>query len=127
MLVAWELSDDSENILMVDDHTPCGHHKRRCNDGASLHRSRCRFSCDDAATVIGICVGLLAVVTGALVFIVCFELLTVLSRVASAVDILIQKLVRCRLSTNREQRMTEQEPDEHENLWTQERALSTGI
>jgi hypothetical protein len=65
---------------MVDDHNHCGHHKRRCNDGSLLHRSRCSLTCDDAATVIGICVGLLAVVTGALVFIICFELLTVLSR-----------------------------------------------
>jgi hypothetical protein len=64
---------------MVDDHNECGHHNHRCNRGRSSHRSGCKLTGDDAATMIGICVGLLAVVTGALVFIVCFKLLTVLA------------------------------------------------
>jgi hypothetical protein len=78
MPAASELSDDLENILMVDDHDHCGHHKRRCNGGASLPRSRCRLTCDDVATVIGICVSLLVMLAGALVCIVCFGLLMVL-------------------------------------------------
>jgi hypothetical protein len=78
LLVASELSDDWENILMLDDHNRCGHHKRRCNDGAPLPQFKCSLTCDDAATVIGIFVSLLVMLIGALVCIVCFGLLMVL-------------------------------------------------
>jgi hypothetical protein len=50
------------------------------NDVDSLHREAFALTSDDAATVIGICVSLLALVTGALALVICFELLTVLSR-----------------------------------------------
>ena len=78
MLAASELSDNLENILMVDDHSHCGHNNRRCNHGRSLHWPRCRLTCDDVASVIGICVSLLVMLAGALVCIVCFGLLMVL-------------------------------------------------
>ena len=55
-------------------------HKRRGNDGDSLHRAASTLTSDDAATVIGICVSLLAVLTGALVCIACIGLLIALSR-----------------------------------------------
>jgi hypothetical protein len=32
--VASEVSDDLEDILRVDDHNHCGHHKGRCSEGA---------------------------------------------------------------------------------------------
>ena len=64
---------------MVDDHNHRGHHKDRCNDCASSHRPGCRFTSDDLATVIGICVSLLAVLTGVLVYVACVDLLIVLS------------------------------------------------
>lgn len=69
MLMASELSGRLENSLVVDDYSCRGHHKRRC-----------RLTFDDAATAIGICVGLLAVITGVLVYIGCVDLLMVLSR-----------------------------------------------
>jgi hypothetical protein len=66
---------------MVDDHNYCGLHNRRCNHGCSLHRPRCRLTCDDVTTVIGLCVSLLAMLTGALVCIACFGLLMVLMHI----------------------------------------------
>jgi hypothetical protein len=63
---------------MVDDHNYCGHQNRRCNHGRSFHRPRYWLTCDDVATMIGICVSLLVMLTGALVCIVCFGLLMVL-------------------------------------------------
>jgi hypothetical protein len=63
---------------MVDDHNDCGHHKRRDKHGRSLHRPGYWLTCDDVATMIGICVSLLVMLTGALVWIVCFGLLMVL-------------------------------------------------
>jgi hypothetical protein len=63
---------------MVDDHNCCGHQDRRCNHGRSLHRPGYCLTYDDVATVIGICVNLLVMLTGAIVCIVCFGLLMVL-------------------------------------------------
>jgi len=63
---------------MADDHNYCGHHDRRCNHGRSLHRPGYWLTRDDVATVIGICVNLLVMLTGAIVCIVCFGLLMVL-------------------------------------------------
>lgn len=63
---------------MDDDQDRSGHHKRRNNDGDALHRPASKLTSDDDATVIGICVCLLVMLTGALVCIVCFDLLMVL-------------------------------------------------
>lgn len=54
-------------------------HKCRSNDGGSLHRAASTITGDDAATLVGICVSLLVLITGALVFVFCIELLTVLT------------------------------------------------
>jgi hypothetical protein len=61
-----------------DDQDRGADHKRRDKDGDSLHRGRFILTSDDAATVIGICVNLLVMLTGALICIVCFGLLMVL-------------------------------------------------
>ena len=63
---------------MEDDQDRGADHKRRDNGGDSLHRPTCKLTSNDAATVIGICVSLLVMLTGALVCIVCFGLLMVL-------------------------------------------------
>jgi hypothetical protein len=61
-----------------DDQDRGADHKRRDNDGDSPHRPICKLTSDAAATVIGICVSLLVMLTGAFLFIVCFGLLMVL-------------------------------------------------
>jgi hypothetical protein len=63
---------------MDDDQDRGADHKRRDNDCDSLHRPKCKLTSDDDATVIGICVCLLAVLAGALVCTVSFGLLMVL-------------------------------------------------
>jgi hypothetical protein len=73
-------SDGLEHLLVGDDQDRGFDHQRLDNHGDSLHRPTCTLTSDDAATVIGICVSLLTLITGALIFVVCFELLTVLSR-----------------------------------------------
>jgi hypothetical protein len=52
---------------MDDDQDQCRHHKGRDNDGYSLHRPRPKLTADDASTVMGIYVGLLVMLAGALV------------------------------------------------------------
>jgi hypothetical protein len=71
---AGRFSEGLENFLMDENHEQSGHHKRRDNDCDPLHRP----TCSDDATVIGICVSPLVVLTGALVGIVCFDLLMAL-------------------------------------------------
>lgn len=53
--------------------------KCRGNDDDSIHRAAFTLTSDDAATVIGICASLLAVLTGVLVYFVCVDLLIALS------------------------------------------------
>jgi hypothetical protein len=62
---------------MDDDQDRGADHKRPDNDGDSLHRPACKPTSDDAATVIGVCVSLLAMLVGALVCIASFGLLMV--------------------------------------------------
>jgi hypothetical protein len=63
---------------MDDDQGRGAGHKRRDNDGDSLHRPTCKLTSDDVAAVIGTCVSLLVMLASALVCIVCFGLLMVL-------------------------------------------------
>jgi hypothetical protein len=63
---------------MDDDQGRGADYVCRNNDGDSRHRPRCKLTSDDVATVIGICVSLLVMLTGALVCIVCFGLLMML-------------------------------------------------
>jgi hypothetical protein len=63
---------------MDDDQDRGADHKPRDSDCDSPYRSTCTLTSDDGATVIGICVSLLAMIAGALVCIVCFGLLMVL-------------------------------------------------
>ena len=55
-------------------------HKCRGNDGDSIHRAAFTLTSDDVATVIGICVSLLAALAGVFACIACIGLLIVLSR-----------------------------------------------
>ena len=55
--------------------------KRRVNDGDSPNRPTGVLNSDDAVTAIGICVNLLVMLIGALVCIVCFDLLMLLLRI----------------------------------------------
>ena len=63
---------------MDDDQDRGADHKRRDNNSDSLHRPTCKLTSDDDATVVGICVSLLVMLTGALVCTICFDLLMVL-------------------------------------------------
>ena len=66
---------------MDDDQDQGADHKRRDDDGVSRHQPARRLTSDDVATVIGICVNLLVMLIGALVCIVCFDLLMLLLRI----------------------------------------------
>ena len=63
---------------MDDDQGRGADHERQDNDSDSRHRPRCKLTSDDVATVIGICVSLLVMLTGALLCIVCFGVLMML-------------------------------------------------
>jgi len=66
---------------MDDDQDRRADHNRRDNDGDSLYRPTCMLTSDDVATVMGICVNLLVMLTGGLVCIVCFGLLMMLMHI----------------------------------------------
>jgi hypothetical protein len=57
------------------------HSKCKDNVDKLLHLPRCKWTGDDTATVLGICVGLLIVLAGTLGYIFCVGLLLTLVRV----------------------------------------------
>jgi hypothetical protein len=66
---------------MDDEQDQGADHKRRDDDGVSRHQPARRLTSDDVATVIGICVNLLVMLTGALACMACFGLLMALLRI----------------------------------------------
>lgn len=65
---------------MDDDHNQSGHPTRRNNDVNLLYQAEHELTGENAVTVMGICISLLVTLIGALVCIVCFRLLMLLSQ-----------------------------------------------
>jgi hypothetical protein len=66
---------------MQENYELRSHLKRRDSARASLYRPSSGFTLEDASIVIGLCVSLLIVFVGALVFVTCFNLLRMLAQI----------------------------------------------
>ena len=67
-------------LLMDENQEQRKHLKCRNYDDRSLHRRRCKFTGDDAGTLLGICVGLFIVLASALVYVMTIDLAVLLGR-----------------------------------------------
>jgi hypothetical protein len=64
---------------MDADHDQSEHH--RCGDPDSLCRRKYPLTLDDVSALIGLCVSLLVILIGVVVYVVCFRLLLTLAHV----------------------------------------------